>query len=85
VIRLKLPDGTVVALERNDADRLVSALWDASATQGAVVAIGRIVHRLEGDDALLELSELEQRAIEIALANDPDLPPALAGVVRRSG
>lgn len=64
-------------LDRPDAQRLVDALWDASATSGAVVAIGKIRHRLRGSELVVQLSDDEVVAIRTALSRTRDLTPAL--------
>jgi hypothetical protein len=78
---MRLPTGAVVSLAWRDAEGLVDALWDASATGGAVVAIGRIGHRIaRRDESTLELSDDEAVAIRAALADRDDLPSALVGL-----
>jgi hypothetical protein len=79
---MRLPTGAVVALEWNDAQRLVDALWGVSATQGAVVAIGKIGHRISRrNEAILQLSNEETLAIRVALTNRSDLASALVGLL----
>jgi hypothetical protein len=65
---MRLSDGRVIALAHGDARELVAALWKVTATSGAVVAIGKIEHRLTGAaDPVLDFSELEGGAIRAAL------------------
>ncbi len=80
-LAVRLPAGSLVRVNGDDARRLVSALWDASITRGAVVAIGKIEHRIASPSLVdLELSELEANAIAVALVNADDLSPALASL-----
>ena len=79
-ICMRLPTGKAVPIDPADAERLVDALWGASATQGAVVAIGRISHRVRCGEPDVELSEDEALAIRAALSNTEGLTPALASL-----
>lgn len=78
-IRAALPNGSTVELGRPDAEELVDALWSVSAEQGAVVAIGKLEHRIAraDSDRTVDVSELEAHAIAIALATASTLSPAL--------
>jgi hypothetical protein len=87
MILAALPNGRTVELERPDAERLVEALWAVSAEQGAVVAIGKLEHRLTraASDRTVDVSELEAHVIGIALATAPTLTPTLEQLREATG
>jgi hypothetical protein len=76
-LRVSLPSEETVALTRNDAERLVDALWEISATAGAVVAIGKIQHGLSSKSDLALDEGPEARAVRIVLDRADILSPAL--------
>jgi hypothetical protein len=75
---MRLPGGTLISLPPADAHHLIAALWDVSASQGAVVAIGKVQHGLaEGQRDELVVSDLEAGAIRRALERADNLTPEL--------
>jgi hypothetical protein len=68
-VLVKLPPGDLVFLRRDEARRLVDALWEVSATPGAVIAVGKINHQLRspGVAGTVELTKPESTALREAL------------------
>jgi hypothetical protein len=68
-VDVRVPLGDVVPLSHDDASRLVDALWEVSATPGAVIAVGKINYELRaGDTGTVELTNRESGALRKALA-----------------
>jgi hypothetical protein len=69
IVFVKLPPGDLVYLQQGEACRLVDALWEVSATPGAVIAVGKINHQLRTGDAggMAEMTTREAAALQEAL------------------
>jgi hypothetical protein len=69
IVFVKLPPGDLVYLQHDEACRLVDALWEVSATPGAVIAVGKLNHQLRtaGADGTVEMTTRESAAVEEAL------------------
>jgi hypothetical protein len=79
---LRLEGGQVLELSPEEARLLVAALWNVAATtRGAVVAIGKIEHRLtERHDRPTELSAPETTALRMAVGEAAEATGELASL-----
>ena len=82
-LEVAVPGSAPVGLGATEASELIARLWEVSATQGAVVAIGRLSHSLleEAPVHTIELSDPEARAVRVALQADGELPAGLSSLL----